>query len=72
MWKYQIFLKDGELKAFLTDSPYVPDEYVRYYNAHLKNIDCVFCDHFPETAEEWLSDNPDDYAKISEEVWESN
>lgn len=53
MWVYQVCLKDGTEKEFLTDEPYVPDDYLKFCEENKDSIDDVFCDHFPMTISEW-------------------
>jgi hypothetical protein len=70
MWQYQIFLKDGSEKNFLIDEAYVPDEYINYCETHAQEIDCTFCDHYPQTVENWLGCENNNYKANGNGVWE--
>lgn len=45
--------KKWRRKKFLTDEPYIPEDYLKFCEENKNNIKDVFCDHFPMTISEW-------------------
>ncbi len=56
MYIYGILLNNLITHNFYTNDSYPPEEYMKFYDEHVDEVEDLFCDHIPLSMEEYIKD----------------